>query len=207
VDPDQDPFGVPKHPAGDDNPFGGDSDNPFGSGTRPSDAGKEPPDDANPFDADPFGLRQLPSKPERVWFCAVNDQPTVSMDVKDVPLGAALERMLQPLDLVWFVLDETIIVTIPEERDMHLDTRIYLVEDLLTDEDGLICPDYHEALSELVYSTVQWTDWDRLLTGLGVEWRARPTPLQGALIPVVGDNDPPPAGGMFKIPQPRPERH
>ncbi len=96
-----------------------------------------------------------------------SDQPA-TIDVKNISLAAALAIMLRPLDLVWCVQDEMLLITTPEEAEECLETRFYDVTDLLSTcyyVDGERV--YHDAgyssdfdsLTDIITSCVAPTTW------------------------------------------------
>jgi hypothetical protein len=66
---------------------------------------------------------------------ALSDQGTsadspVTIKASDITLRVALKRILRPHGLCWTIQDETLLITITDEADSHLVTKVYAVDDL-----------------------------------------------------------------------------
>jgi hypothetical protein len=77
----------------------------------------------------------------------------VSIKVHDMPLRSALNLMLRPLGLTWFVRDKTLVITTPEAAEQALLVKVYPVADLTED--------LHQ-LSDLISASLAPTTWDNV---------------------------------------------
>ena len=82
----------------------------------------------------------------------------VSIDLHDVPLPQALERLLEPNYLTWLGRDEVIFITTLEEAETELSTRLYPVADVLDPDSGF----FHSSLIGIVTSCVAPESWDEV---------------------------------------------
>ncbi len=85
----------------------------------------------------------------------------VTIDLKGISLRSALNLMLRKLNLTWLIEDEVLLITIPEEAEQHLETKVYDVADLVVcrDEHDVISEDY-DSLIDVITSTIKPTSWD-----------------------------------------------
>ena len=67
---------------------------------------------------------------------AASRQRSVTIHVKDVPLGLALDEMLRALGLGWMLRDGTVVITTPKEAGNLLTTVFYPVADLVVCRDA-----------------------------------------------------------------------
>lgn len=88
-----------------------------------------------------------------------DDRAPVSLRASAVPLKAALDLALRPLDLTWMIHGEAVLITTPEEAEGRLRTECYPIGELV-DVHGQ-SPPTAEDLIEIVTTTVApetWTD-------------------------------------------------
>ncbi len=76
---------------------------------------------------------QIPVQFDRVVPGDRKMDPTavVACQVDDISLQAALQLILEPLDLTWTILDEVVLITVSDETARYVDTRVYPVGDLV----------------------------------------------------------------------------
>ncbi len=95
-----------------------------------------------------------------------------NVDLSDVILEEAIELMLEPLELSFYVRSEVVIVTTPEKVEDHLDTVVYPVGDLVAVSSGAaisagrffsrsIDHDY-DTLVEVITSSIEPDTWDEV---------------------------------------------
>jgi len=90
------------------------------------------------------------------------DKP-VTIKLKNVTLRSALRHILRPLDLVYTIQDEVLLITTPEVIESNLIVEIYPVRDLIQykDDRGRWQEEATE-LAELIQEFVQPNTWDRV---------------------------------------------
>ncbi len=86
---------------------------------------------------------------------------SITIDVADVSLAAALTVMLKPHELAWTVDHEILVITYAREVENVLSTKVYDVADLVIchDEDGTLWEDY-DAIMELIEASIAPETWD-----------------------------------------------
>ncbi|MHB1038368.1 MAG: hypothetical protein ACYC35_28440 [Pirellulales bacterium] len=89
---------------------------------------------------------------------AGTDTP-VTLHVSGVTLRSALNLMLRPLDLVWAVRDEVLLITTPEEMGSLLEIKVYLVGDLVRQE-GQPRADF-SSLMNVITATIAPSTWNQ----------------------------------------------
>lgn len=83
----------------------------------------------------------------------------VSFRSDDLPLRAALELLLQPVELDWTIRHQVLIISTPEELESNLMTRVYPVGDLVwTDLGNEILEDY-DSLINGITATIAPDTW------------------------------------------------
>jgi hypothetical protein len=86
-----------------------------------------------------------------------SDTP-ISLDIKGVPIGRALDLMLNPIDLAWTTDNDDMVVVTNEDRACEeLSCRLYPIADLLKKE-GVSAPDPDELL-DIITSVVAPDSW------------------------------------------------
>ena len=55
----------------------------------------------------------------------------VTLAVKDISIESLLGHLLRPLDLVWMIRHEAVVITTRRDSEATLETRVYLVQDLI----------------------------------------------------------------------------
>jgi hypothetical protein len=86
-----------------------------------------------------------------------SDTP-ISRSLSGISLRSALRLMLREYDLTWIITDEVLLITTVDEAGQRLETQVYDVADLVTDEGGL---DY-DSLIEAIMLGVAPTTWDEV---------------------------------------------
>ena len=77
----------------------------------------------------------------------------------DLPLWAALDLLLQPVELEWTIRHQVLIISTPEEVESNLMTRVYPVGDLVwTDHGDEILEDY-DSLIHAITATIAPDTW------------------------------------------------
>lgn len=142
---------------------------PFGAPAKPT---------ASAAAADPFGAPAKAACPRT----PVHREPMVSCVMKDATLRAALDSVLQPLELAWMVRDEAILITTSEERECYLPIRLYPIGDLVVDDDGLWSPEAYDALMDVI-TGIHPDTWDQVGGPGSIE------PLEGIPSLVVSQTD------------------
>ena len=87
----------------------------------------------------------------------------VSIDVRDIPLKSALQRMLRPLELTWSIEEGSVLmITTPDVAEENLATRMYHVRDLVhaAGVDRRLVEDELVELSQTIQSTIAPDSWD-----------------------------------------------
>jgi hypothetical protein len=86
----------------------------------------------------------------------------MSLAVSEMPANQALAHLLRPLDLTWVVLDETLLVTTPEEAEVELEPRVYPVADLRDrSADGDGSPPLDDLMTTIT-SSIAIETWDEV---------------------------------------------
>lgn len=75
----------------------------------------------------------------------------VTKSLRNVTLRSALNYILRDLDFVWVIRDEVLVITIPEEAELHVMTRVYDVGRLVTTQnpDGSTKRDFSPLIETL----------------------------------------------------------
>ncbi len=89
------------------------------------------------------------------------DMP-VTYDAKKTTLKAALKSLLGPLDLIFVVKNEAILVTTPEKAGNELITKVYPVHDLVAPGQVNRRFSGYQPLIDLITSTIAPTTWDEV---------------------------------------------
>lgn len=101
-----------------------------------------------------------------------SDEP-VAISVKNIKLGAALQLMLEPLELGYHVADGVLIITSKYTTSARLPTAIYDVDDLITS------PADYRRLVDVIFTTVAYDSWSE---NGGGQADLRCFPQRGALV-------------------------
>lgn len=93
----------------------------------------------------------------------------ISVNLRNISLGAALRIMLRPLELTYVISDEVLLITTEEEALTRLQVAVYPVGDVLavkagyekdpTTDNELRRPEDIDALTDLIVSTVASDTW------------------------------------------------
>ncbi|NQT36330.1 MAG: STN domain-containing protein, partial [Planctomycetes bacterium] len=87
----------------------------------------------------------------------------VSIDVTDVPLDRALDRMLMPLELTWVMAGEYILITSVEKADQMLTIRLYPVGDLVEPREHVRRADWDfDSLCNILTGSVCPHTWEEV---------------------------------------------
>ena len=78
---------------------------------------------------------------------------SLTVQLSNMTLESALRHMLAPLELTFFVGNEALVITTPEEAESQMETRVYRVEDLASREDNLVV--YATSLEKYVEKYVE----------------------------------------------------
>lgn len=106
----------------------------------------------------------------------------ISKSVQNVTFRSALNLVLRDLDLTWMIADEVLIITTPEEAELHLVPRVYDVKKLVTvqDMDGNLWQDF-DSLIEAITGTIQPESWE----GVGGPGSIASLEYRGAVVLIV----------------------
>jgi type II secretory pathway component GspD/PulD (secretin) len=85
---------------------------------------------------------------------SVDDNTPITLQVKELRLGAALRLLLRPLSLCYQIRDDVLLITDEEGAARELMLRVYPVTDLMAKEDDA------EPLIEALINTVRSDTWE-----------------------------------------------
>jgi hypothetical protein len=85
----------------------------------------------------------------------------ISKSIRNVKFRSALNLILRDLDLTWVITDEVLMITTPEEAELHLTTRVYDVSGLAAVQDprGKRWQDF-ESLIRAITGTIDPESWE-----------------------------------------------
>lgn len=80
-----------------------------------------------------------------------------------ISLRSLLNLLLKDHDLVWRVIDESIVITTSEKANAHLETRVYLVGDIvkMKFDDGTFNDEFDELIN-VIRMNLEPTTWDQV---------------------------------------------
>jgi hypothetical protein len=80
----------------------------------------------------------------------------------ELPLGVALKRLLDPLELTYTLRDEVILITTPDECEAILQLGLYPVGELVGDGSGDPANYDFDSLMQVITSTIAPDTWDEV---------------------------------------------
>lgn len=86
----------------------------------------------------------------------------ISLHVRGISAGSALQLMLRSQGLTWLISDEGIVVTTREQADNELRTRVYLARDLVATSAVDVGGENATPLIDAITGTVATQTWDDL---------------------------------------------